>query len=141
MTDAKAGRWKPGQSGNPAGRKAGQRHRSTVMLEKLMASDAKTILQAVLTAAAAGDMSAARMILDRVVPVAKDRPIAIDLPDTSTMQGSQEAAGAIVEAVARGHMLPSEGAALSALLEAQRRTIEAGDLERRIAEIERRLNP
>lgn len=36
MTDSTRGRWQKGQSGNPAGRKVGQRHRLTVMLEKLM---------------------------------------------------------------------------------------------------------
>ena len=138
MTDEKgaAGRWKPGQSGNPAGRKSGQRHRSTVMLEKLMADDAKAIVQAVILAASSGDMTAARMVLDRVVPPAKDRPLSIDLPDTTTAEGVERAQSAIVAAVAGGHLLPSEGAALSGLVEARRRSIETNDLAARIAALE-----
>jgi hypothetical protein len=114
----------------------GQRHRATVMLEKLMASDAKAIVKAVLAAAATGDMTAARMVLERVVPAAKDRPISIDLPDTDTAAGVQAAQGAIVAAVAGGHMLPSEGAALAGLIEARRRAVETNELAARIAALE-----
>ena len=136
MTHSTRGRWQKGQSGNPAGRKVGQRHRSTVMLEKLMADDAKTIVSAVLVAAAAGDMAAARMVLERVLPVAKDRPVSIDLPDTDTVVGVEKAQGAILAAVAGAHLLPSEGAALSGLVEARRRSIETNELEARIDALE-----
>jgi len=129
------GRWKPGRSGNPAGRKAGQRHRSTVMLEKLMVEDAAVIVRAVLLAAARGDMTAARMVLDRVIPPAKDRHLSIDLPDTSTAEGVDEAQGAIVAAVADGRLLPSEGESLSGLVESRRRSIETNELAARVAEL------
>lgn len=139
MTDAKSnGRWKPGQSGNPGGRKTGQRHRATVMLERLMADDAKAIVKAVILAASTGDMVAARMVLDRVVPPAKDRPLKIDLPDTSTPTGIVAAQAAIVAAVAGGDLLPSEGAALAALVDGQRRALELDALDRRISELEAR---
>ncbi len=137
MTDAtKTGRWKPGQSGNPTGRKVGQRHRSTVMLEKLLADDAKAIVKAVLVAAAGGDMAAARMVIERVLPAQRDRHVSLDLPDTGTAQGIEQAQGAIVKAVARGDMLPSEGAALSALVEARRRSIETNEFEARLIALE-----
>ena len=108
------------------------------MLEKLMADDAKAIVATVLLAATAGDMTAARMILDRVVPAPKDRylSMSITLPDTNTPEGINAAQGVIVAAVAAGDMLPSEGAALSALVEAQRRAAETNDLAARIAALE-----
>jgi hypothetical protein len=106
------------------------------MLEKLMADDAKTIVAAVLLAAAAGDMAAARMVLDRVLPAPKDRPLSIDLPDISSAEGVDAAQGAIVAAVAGGNLLPSEGAALSALVDARRRSIELHELEQRITNLE-----
>ena len=131
MTTTKSdGRFKPGRSGNPAGRKVGQRHRSTLMLEKLMAADAKTIVRAVLLAAAGGDMSAARMVLERVVPpAAKDRPLSMTLPDTSTPEGIEAAACAVLAAVARGDLLPSEGAVMSALIEGRRKAAETVRLD------------
>jgi Family of unknown function (DUF5681) len=137
-TQKNGGRFKPGQSGNPAGRKPGQRHRTTVMAEKLMAGDVRAIVTAVLTAAKAGDMTAARMVLDRLVPPAKDRPLSLGLPDTSTAGGIDRAQDAIVAAVASGHLLPGEGVALSALVESRRRSLETSEFEVRLIALEAR---
>jgi hypothetical protein len=128
--------WPKGVSGNPSGKPKGARHRVTVALEKLMQADAQTIVRAVLVAAARGDMGAARMVLDRVLPPAKDRHVSIELPDTSTAEGVDQAQGAILAAVADGHLLPSEGEALSSLVEARRRSIETNELAARVAELE-----
>jgi len=130
--------WKKGVSGNPAGRKLGQRHKTTVMLEKLMDGDSEAILAAVMNAALLGDMTAARMILDRVAPPAKDRPIYIALPETASTEGVELAQATIVKAVADGELLPSEGAILSNLVESRRRAIETNELLVRIEAIEDR---
>ena len=141
-TTKSSGRFKPGQSGNPAGRKPGQRHRSTVMLEKLLAADAKTIVKAVLLAAATGDMSAARMVLDRVVPAAKDRAVSMVLPDTSTPDGIEAAACAVLAACARGDLLLSEGVVLSQLIEGRRKaaeTVRLDQLAELVAALEKKV--
>lgn len=62
----------------------------------------------------------------------------IDFP-LSAVTGCAEAQGAIVEAVAGGNLLPSEGQALSGLVEAQRRAVETTLLEQRIKAIEEKL--
>lgn len=136
MNATKGRPWKKGQSGNPAGRPPGARHRTTVMLEKLMAADSENIVRTVLAAAAQGDMTAARMVLDRVVPPVKERPIALDLPSLDGIESIAEAHSRIVAAVAAGELLPSEGQALAGLLESRLRVAEVADLERRIAELE-----
>jgi len=133
---ARSTRWKPGQSGNPTGRKPGQRHRTTVMLEKLMAADAETIVRAVLLAAANGDMTAARMVLDRNVPPTRKRSVSIELPPLDDAKSIGKAHAAIVAAVAGGELLPGEGAALAALLESRLRVAEVADIERRLMELE-----
>ena len=139
MNETKSnGRFKPGQSGNPAGRKPGQRHRSTVLLEKLMADDAKTIVKAVLTAAAAGDMTAARLVLDRVLPAMKDRPLSIELPAADTTEGVDKALCAVIAAVADGSLLLGEAAALSSLLEMRRKSIETNELTALVATLQQR---
>jgi len=131
--------WKKGVSGNPAGRKPGQRHKTTVMLEKLMEADSEAIVKAVMTAALSGDMSAARMILDRVVPPAKDRTLYLDLPETATTEGVEMAQETVVRAVSNGQLRPSEGTILSNLLDSRRRAIETGELAQRIEAIEARV--
>src|ERR1700730_10926676 len=54
-----------GQSGNPAGKPKGARHKATLMAERLMQDDVGEIVRAVVTAARNGDMMAAKIILDR----------------------------------------------------------------------------
>jgi hypothetical protein len=73
MTDNAAprhsGQWKKGQSGNPAGMSKGTRHRATMLAEKLMEDDAENTVQAVVNAAKAGDPTAMRLCIERLVPV------------------------------------------------------------------------
>lgn len=65
--------WKPGQSGNPAGKPKGARHFSTLIREAITkvaddtgTSDDKEIVRALVEKAKAGDLKAVDMVLDRV---------------------------------------------------------------------------
>ena len=70
----------PGCSGNRYGKPPGTRHRATRMTEKLMAGDAEAVVRAVIDAAKGGDMTAARLVLDRIAPPCRGRPVRLDLP-------------------------------------------------------------
>ena len=128
--------WKKGQSGNPAGKKPGTRNKATMMVLSLMEKGAEEIAASIVEAARSGDLSAARFVLDRLVPPMRERSIDIDLPNTDTVQGVDRAQQAIIEAVARGELLPGEGSVLAGLVEARRKTIETIDLEQRVAALE-----
>ena len=128
--------WKKGQSGNPAGKKPGTRNKATMMVLSLMEKGAEEIAASIVEAARSGDLSAARFVLDRLVPPIRERPIDIDLPNTDTVQGVDRAQQAIIEAVARGELLPGEGSVLAGLVEARRKTLETIDLEQRVAALE-----
>lgn len=130
--------WKPGQSGNPSGKKPGGRNKATLAVLALMESGAKEITEAVVAAAKNGDLTAARMILDRLVPFARERPVALALPDTSTAEGINAAQQSILQAVAAGDLLPGEGTALAGIIETRRKALETEELERRIAALEER---
>ena len=71
----------PGQSGNPTGKPKGARHRSTLMAERLMEDDAQNVVRAVIAAAKNGDMVAARLVLDRVLPARRGRPVQFTMPE------------------------------------------------------------
>ena len=65
--------WKPGQSGNPAGKPKGARHFSTLIKEAItkVATDTGTsddilIIQELVAKAKDGDLKAVDMVLDRV---------------------------------------------------------------------------
>lgn len=129
-------RWEPGQSGNPAGRPKGSRHAALLALDAIGAEAGTEIMAAVVNAAKGGDMRAADILLRRLWPERKGRPVMLDLPTVSSPQDVAAALGAVSGAVAAGDLSPEEGAAMAGILELQRRAVETVELERRIATLE-----
>jgi hypothetical protein len=71
-------KFKKGMSGNPRGRPKGSKNKSTILREamesktdRMLSREVPKVLKVVIDAAIKGDMSAAKMILDRAVPVIK----------------------------------------------------------------------
>jgi hypothetical protein len=118
------------------GRPAGSRNSATLMAEKLMQDGIDTIVKTVMEAAAQGDMTAARLVLERVVPVRKGRPVNLTLPPVKTAADVVEAIGATVQAMADGDLTPDEASVVAGVLEAKRKAIETADLEARIVRLE-----
>lgn len=128
--------WKPGQSGNPAGKPPGCRNKATQMVMALMEGGAEEITRTVIDAAKAGDLAAARLVIERLAPPLRERPLSLRLPETGTVAGVSEAQQAILEAVGGGEILPGEGTALAGILEARRKALETVELEQRISALE-----
>src|SRR5688572_19184713 len=94
-------RWKPGQSGNPSGRLPG-----TGEVAKLRAGIADSIpdiLEKLTEAAKAGDVQAARLLLERVLPPIKaiQLPAPVEMPHLGTLA---DQARAILGAATRGDL-------------------------------------
>ena len=132
-------KFKPGQSGNPAGKKPGSRHKTTVLAEKLMATDVEKVVNSVISAAVSGDMTACRLVLERLVPVRKDAPLAIDLGPIKSLDDVARGMATIVEAVAGSEISPSEGAAVASLLQGYSQSLESVELDRRLSVLESRV--
>ena len=129
--------WKKGQSGNPRGKPIGARNKATALAMKILESGAADIVEMIVNAAKGGDLTAAKMVLDRLAPPVRERAISMTLPDTSTAAGISAAQGAILASVAAGELLPAEATALTGIVESRRRAVETVDLEQRIAELEK----
>ena len=132
-------RGKPFAKGNP-GRPKGVRHRSTLLVEKMMQDDAKGIVQAVVTAAKAGDMVACKIVLDRISPARKGRPLRFELPEARTADDVAAALAAVVGAMADGELTPDEAQMVASVLEIRRKAIETVELENRLAVLEARTD-
>ena len=72
--------FKPGQSGNPAGKKPGTRNRATRALEELLEGQGEALTQKAIDMALAGDTVALKLCLERIYPAHKDRPVTFALP-------------------------------------------------------------
>jgi len=128
-----------GKSGNPRGKPKGARHATTLLAEKLMQDDARNIVNAVLTAARAGDMTAARIVLDRIAPARRDSPVTFALPKIERPADAVAASAAILAAVGEGSLTPGEALEVSKLIEGFVKTLEVAELEERLAELEERM--
>lgn len=135
MTTAKKrppGRWKAGESGNPAGRKPGTGE--VAKIRAAIADRVPELLEKLMTQALEGDTSAARLLLERAVAPLKaaEQPQALTLPDgTLTEQGR-----AVLASVAAGELAPGQGAALLGALGTLARVAEVDELAARITALE-----
>lgn len=107
-----------GVSGNPAGRKAGSRNRATLALEALIEGQGEAIVNAVIEKAKAGDTTAQRVLMDRLVPVRRDRPARFAMPTLVTPLDAPAAIAAILDAVAAGELPAGEAVQLAELVNA-----------------------
>ena len=131
--------FQPGQSGNPAGRPIGARHKTTLAIESLLDGEAEALTRKVIEKAKEGDMAALKLCLDRLVPMRKGRPIEIDLPDVNCAADLAAAGGMVTQYLADGTISPEEAAAVMGTLDSALRLFEAGELEARIAALEEQV--
>lgn len=132
------GRFAPGNRGKPRGAK----NLATRVAAELLEGGVKDVAAVVVEAARAGDLMAARIVLDKLIPTAKERRIELpDLPDTSSAAGVSRAQQHILNAVVAGVITPSEANKLSGIVEARRRAIETQELDARIAALETNGKP
>jgi Family of unknown function (DUF5681) len=120
-----------GQSGNPAGKPRGARHKATIFAERLMQDDIEKIVGAVLTAAGNGDMTAAKIVLDRLAPVSRRQCVSFDLPKIETLDDEVAARAAVLGSVADGDLTPGEAAVISELIDELGRRFRKADFSRR----------
>lgn len=128
-------KFKPGQSGNPAGKQKGTKDKRTALRELLQPHAADLVKKAV-DLALAGDTTALRICVDRIIPAvkAKDAPISL-----SGLSGSLADQGrTVLDALAAGELTPDEASAVMGVISAQARIIEVDELEKRIAALEGR---
>jgi hypothetical protein len=132
-----AGRFVPGQSANPAGKRPGTRNRKTIMAAKLMAGiDVPRIMARLEKDALKGDKAAAKLILDRTIPARRGFPIAIKLPAINTAADVVAAMSVVMAKLASGTLSTIEAAELSSVIDAARKAIETNEMEGRLAALE-----
>ncbi len=124
--------WKRGESGNPGGRPVSTH---TAELRALLRRAAPAVAVRVLKAALEdGDMAAARLILERVMPVARSAPVDVDLSGGSF----RERMTAVLEGMTAQRLTLEEGTRLLDALAKAAATEELALLEERISAIETR---
>lgn len=124
-------RFKPGQSGNPGGRASA----GLTELRQRLARDGLAVADIVMQQALAGDLSACKMVLDRLSPPLKpvSAPVSVALPADAGLAGT---ARAFVAAAASGDMPADLAAAMVTAVAGLARITEIDELQRRIEALE-----
>jgi len=107
-----------------------------VVAERMMEAECEPVVRAVLDAARAGDMAAARLVMERIAPLRRGRPVVFPLPPIASASDLPGAMAAVVAAVADGTLSPDEAASIAQVLEVSRRAVETTQLEARITRLE-----
>ena len=133
MTEKKISRWQPGETGNPKGRPPGQSE--ITRLRASLAGDVPEILAGLVLAAKGGDVQAARLILERILPPVKaiEQAIELQLPADGTLTAK---ASAVLSAAAAGELAPGQAAQLIAALGTLAKIHEVDELAALITTLE-----
>jgi hypothetical protein len=129
---------RPFPSGNPGGpgRKEGSRNKATLILDALADGEAEEILRKALDAAKGGDLRAIDLVLARVWPPRKTRPVNFTLPPMVKAGDLVAGLQAVLDATANGDLTPDEAQVIGGLIEMKRKTIETAEIEERLSRLE-----
>jgi len=133
----KSGRTRTGQfatgnkisPGRPRGRS------QVALLREQLAVDLEAVIATVRRQAAAGDMQAVRLLLDRVLPALRpiELPVELAMPVAGTLAAQ---ARAVVQAAADGSLAPGQAAQIVGALAGVARIVEVDELVARIDALE-----
>lgn len=123
--------FKPGQSGNPKGRTPGKT--PAAALRKAIAKEIPAILAIVIAQAKAGDMNAAKILIDKIIPTLKPQslPVEIELGKDAVESGDN-----IITAILSGEIAPDVGSMLVKTLADQSKLVEMLDISKRVEVLE-----
>ena len=126
-------KFKKGTSGNPKGRPMGIPDRR-VAYRGLIEQHVPELLEVVQKAALSGDLTACRLLLDKVVPSVRPREVTTTLPEFSgTLAARSEI---ILCAMAQGRLTPGEATNMLSALLAHSKVLETDKIVRRLDELE-----
>lgn len=134
MTKAKrdkAGKWKPGESGNPGGRPPGRGKNAA--LRRAIDEHLPEIVEALAQAAKQGDTAAAGLLLGRTLPALRPERETVTLEPGATLA---DTARAVLASIAAGEVAPDAGAEVLQGVAAAIRVIEVDELLARVEALE-----
>jgi hypothetical protein len=123
-----------GRSGNSGGRQRGSRNKATLAAAALLAGESEALTRKAVEMALAGDPTAMRLCMERVLPPCRERTVKFSLPPieaprTGTSCGPSprdvsRAMDAVTSALARGEITPGEAETIAGVVDTFVRAIE-----------------
>jgi hypothetical protein len=111
------GRFAPGQSGNPAGKKPGTPNRATRLREQLAEADLELAVRGLMNLVRDGNGVAIRFVLERVFPKPRDREIDLGLAALGDRATPADMVARILRKMAAGEINIDEASRMARLIE------------------------
>ena len=91
------------KAGNP-GKPKGTRHRATLIAEALIDGSGELLVKKCVEMALGGDAAAMRLVMERLCPPRRERPVCLAMPNINAASDLIGAAAALTDAVAEGEV-------------------------------------
>ncbi len=121
----------PGGPGRPPGRSIAYE-----LLDRLGEDKAEELFKAVLQQAHDGKPQAATILMNRIWPRRRGRPVNLALPPIKGARDLLAAQSAVAQALSDGELTPQEAADVSTVLEKHRRMVDLVQVEERVKTLE-----
>ena len=102
----------------------------------MLDGEAETLTRKAIDLANAGDTTALRLCIERILPARKDRPVSITLPPITNPADAVTVLAAITSAVSDGEITPMEASELSKVVDSYTRAVETRDIVTRLDRLE-----
>lgn len=132
------GRFKPGQSGNPAGKQKGTLHKATQAMMALLDGETEALTRKAIELALEGDTTALKLCLDRIAPAPKSAAQCINVDITST-KNLTDTAKAFLDAAANGEIPPDIASQLVAAVAGVAKVNELENIRERLEALEKAI--
>jgi hypothetical protein len=129
--------FKPGKSGNRAGRPRGSRNKATETAELLLEGEAEALTRKAVELALGGDPMALRLCLDRRIPPRRGCKVQLaNVPPVCGVTEGGPTMAAITTVATTGEITPGEAAELARVVEIYARAVEVTDFDKRLRQLE-----
>lgn len=132
----KKGPWKPGQSGNPAGRPPGRPDKRLLATQQML-DEMRDIVAVLVGKALEGDVGAAALVMARVLPSLRAQSEKVAFPFDASAPVSRQVE-MVLEAVSSGHVAADVGKQIIEAIQSLSTIRATEDLEARIITLEQR---
>lgn len=132
------GTFPKGQSGNPAGKPKGVKHKATQAALVLLEGETEALTRKAVELALEGDTTALKICLDRIAPTLKSTapPINLNIPLHNNLT---DTAKAFVNAAANGELAPDLAAQLVSAVASVARVEEMESVKHRLESLEKAI--
>ena len=113
-----------GRSGNPTGRRLGSRNKATLAAAALLAGESEALTRTAVELALAGDPTAMKLCIERILPPCRERAVKFSLPPIESTDDISAAMQAVTAALARGQATPGEAATIAGVVDTFARAID-----------------